>query len=865
MEIRNMFSRIFGKQKEPSQNLTQMRMLNGYSNEYTPFNGVAYDNATVRSCVDTIARHASKLNPRHIVKKEGKVMRVLDDRLNYLLSVRPNPLMTSAEFIEKLVNQYFTTNNMFVYVQRDLAADVVALWPLDFTQVSLYEDSRNVIYVKFTFGIGMQTTVPYDDIIHIRRHFNRDEMFGDPEAKMLQEDLTLFSWHSVVDTDLAQYEIRMGSSWDAGTVIAKTKALSALYQVTANGTYTFWIAAMNAAGVYSASPARLSQMINIVPNAVTNLRVTQSSQDHSKAVISFTKSAGEDIAYYAIRYGNAWAAGTEIIETKENKTEWQVPASGTYNIMVQVVTVAGQVSAIANASITITIEPLDVTGFRAQQSGSNKTLVLLSWNPITDPDIAYYVIKQGTTWETGTVIAPRVSGVTYEVVIDDEQVYSWMVKAVTIAGNESQYPAVVSEIFGLEPSPVTTIQLRQNPNDRSQLNIQWAEVLDGDLVGYQVKIGSDWNSAEELPLTNELYATYTLEASDTYHVMIKTKNSAGYYSDEASANITCKVEPTNATNFVAYQNGEEVELYWTKSVDTDVVGYEIREGSSFRNGSLVATSITNNYLVTKVDIERLYQYHIVAINRAGFISDDPKTTRVLVENLPIKNVILTFDEIARQSGTHSNTEFGESQINFQTVGGRFSDYPTTRWTDLGGAEVLKLKKNASTGLYPASGVYTLQRIDVGSIITADISVYFVSTVMYTGGVSAILQFRTSLDAVNWIDWMEFRPVQRRFRYIEFKVLLATDNTAKTPEVNHLAISIDVPDTDIAITYAIASGGTTVPYGHTFYTIPNVTASAIGDMLHAVVVSKTKTNCVIKVKNQSNADTSGTVDLKIKGY
>ena len=113
--------------------------------------------------------------------------------------------------------------------------------------------------------------------------------------------------------------------------------------------------------------------------------------------------------------------------------------------------------------------------------------------------------------------------------------------------------------------------------------------------------------------------------------------------------------------------------------------------------------------------------------------------------------------------------------------------------------------------------------------------------------------------------MEFRPVQRRFRYIEFKVLLATDNTAKTPEVNHLAISIDVPDTDIAITYAIASGGTTVPYGHTFYTIPNVTASAIGDMLHAVVVSKTKTNCVIKVKNQSNADTSGTVDLKIKGY
>lgn len=191
MEIRNMFSRIFGNKKEPQRNLTQLRMLNGYSNEYTPFNGAAYDDATVRSCVDTIARHASKLNPRHVVKKDGRTLRVLDDRLNYLLSVRPNPLMTSAEFIEKIVIQYFTTNNLFVYVQRDMTADIVALWPLDFSQVSLYEDTRNVIYAKFTFGIGYQATVPYDEIVHVRRHFNRDEMFGDPEAKILLEDLTL--------------------------------------------------------------------------------------------------------------------------------------------------------------------------------------------------------------------------------------------------------------------------------------------------------------------------------------------------------------------------------------------------------------------------------------------------------------------------------------------------------------------------------------------------------------------------------------------------------------------------------------------------------------------------------------------------
>ena len=193
MEFRNMFSRIFGKEKKHPQNLQLMRMLNGYTNEYAPFSGSAYDNATVRSCVDTIARHASKLNPRHIVRKDGKVVKALDDQLNYLLSVRPNPLMTSAEFIEKIVNQYLTTNNLFVYIQRDGGADPVALWPLDFANLTLYEDSRHVLYAKFTFGAGYQTTVPYDNLVHVRRHYNRDEMFGDPEARVLAEDLTLLT------------------------------------------------------------------------------------------------------------------------------------------------------------------------------------------------------------------------------------------------------------------------------------------------------------------------------------------------------------------------------------------------------------------------------------------------------------------------------------------------------------------------------------------------------------------------------------------------------------------------------------------------------------------------------------------------
>ena len=686
-------------------------------------------------------------------------------------------------------------------------------------------------------------------------------------AVQMATDRTIleFKWNAITDSDLSQYEIRIGSSWQVGTPIAKTKTTRTTYQVTESGTYYFWIAAINNANNYSQTPAGIVKTINVVPDAVTNLDVVQSDKDHSKAVISFSRSPGQDIAHYTIKYGDTWDGGTTIVETKDNRFEWSVPASGTYNVMVKAVTVAGFESATANKSITITIEPLDVTNFHATQSTTNKTSVILTWDVVQQTDIAYYVIKQGTTWETGTIVAPRVSGTTYEVIISEEHLYSWMIKAVTIAGHESLYPATVSEIFGLEPTPVSQIQLRQNPKDRSQLNIQWTGVPDGDLVGYQVKIGDTWNSAEELPLTNELYAVYTLTETKSVHVMIRTLNSAGFYSDETSASLRCVVEPVNCTNFVAYQDGETVELYWKVSTDVDVTGYEIREGSFFSTGALVATGVTNNFFTVPVDMERLYQYHIVAINKAGFKSVSAQTARVLVENLPPKNVIQTFDEIARQSGTHNNTEFGQSLINFQTVGGRFSDYPTTRFSDLGGQNVLKLKLNASTNKYPASGTYTLQQIDIGSIITAQISAYFVSTVMYSGNVSAVLEFRTSLDNSNWIDWMEFKPIQRRFRYIEFRVRLGTEDDTKTPEVNHLTISIDVPDTDIAITYSIAASGTVVPYGHTFYTVPNVTANAIGETVHASVVSRTRTECTIKIFNTSNTAVSGTADIKIKGY
>ena len=49
MQFRSLFSKIFGNQKE-YKDVTALKLLNGYTNMYTPFSGNAYDDATVRDC-----------------------------------------------------------------------------------------------------------------------------------------------------------------------------------------------------------------------------------------------------------------------------------------------------------------------------------------------------------------------------------------------------------------------------------------------------------------------------------------------------------------------------------------------------------------------------------------------------------------------------------------------------------------------------------------------------------------------------------------------------------------------------------------------------------------------------------------------
>ena len=187
MEFRNLLSTIFGDTKQPI-NLENAQLINSFNSLITNYNSEIYNDLTVRSCVDTIARHVSKLKPVHIIKDEdGRHLQ--STTINSLLNSRPNIYMSTADFLYKVTSQLLYYGNAFIFLQKDTQNNIIGFYPIDFATCELKE-VNNALYLKFNFYTGKTIAVPYTDIIHIRRNFSSHDFLGQDAYQPLQETLS---------------------------------------------------------------------------------------------------------------------------------------------------------------------------------------------------------------------------------------------------------------------------------------------------------------------------------------------------------------------------------------------------------------------------------------------------------------------------------------------------------------------------------------------------------------------------------------------------------------------------------------------------------------------------------------------------
>lgn len=195
MNLRSMFKGIFGVEdysgNYDNTPYTVFRQLNNIDNVFAPWDNNCYNDATVRTCIDTIAKNAAKLKPKHIRRQNGKILET-NSSIDNLIGTRPNEYMSTYDFLYKVVSQLTLFNNAFIYIKSDPAGKIVGLYPLNFADVRLLEHN-NVVYCQFNFLTAGRITVPYTDLIHLRRHFNREDFYGEGNEKPLSFPLKILN------------------------------------------------------------------------------------------------------------------------------------------------------------------------------------------------------------------------------------------------------------------------------------------------------------------------------------------------------------------------------------------------------------------------------------------------------------------------------------------------------------------------------------------------------------------------------------------------------------------------------------------------------------------------------------------------
>ena len=178
MERRSLFSRIFGNEKDTKapETATSFKLLDNYKSVFTRYNGRFEDDIDIRACVDTIARNAAKMHPKHI-RRSAEKLEILNGNLYRILAKKPNELQNAFQFYYQVVSELELYNNAYIYVQRDQDFKVTGLYPLSYRTIKLYE-YEGKMYIQFKFGNSKERFVAYNNCIHLTRFTSDDGLFG---------------------------------------------------------------------------------------------------------------------------------------------------------------------------------------------------------------------------------------------------------------------------------------------------------------------------------------------------------------------------------------------------------------------------------------------------------------------------------------------------------------------------------------------------------------------------------------------------------------------------------------------------------------------------------------------------------------
>ena len=311
---------LFKRSREPTTNkavskpneASSIAMVTTWGEYYYAWNGQLYESDIVRSCIRPYAQAVGKLVTKHI-RDDPKNGLQVNPRVNIAMLLKyPNPNMTAQQFQEKMATQLLLNNNAFALVVRDANGIPCGLYPIPCTNAEAVYDKQGTLVLKFTYRNGTTNAFYYSDILHLRRDYADNDIFGTQPGGALAQ---LMECVGVIDqgvvkaiknSSIIRWLLKFTSSMRPEDIQKNTKEFVDSY-------LSYESESFGAAGVDSKVDAKQIEPKDYVPNAAVTDRITDriySFFNTNKKIVQSCYDENEWNAYYeaqiepfAVQYG----------------------------------------------------------------------------------------------------------------------------------------------------------------------------------------------------------------------------------------------------------------------------------------------------------------------------------------------------------------------------------------------------------------------------------------------------------------------------------------------------------------------------------------------------------------------------------
>lgn len=442
--------------------------------------------------------------------------------------------------------------------------------------------------------------------------------------------------------------------------------------------------------------------------------------------------------------------------------------------------------------------------------------ILLSWNVVTDPNLAGYEIRYGSSWATGTVVVTNLQATSYKIGNVPTGSPTYWIKPLNKYGTYSANAASTTIPVSGATAPVATAAL----SDRNVV-LSWQATL-GTFQTNHYAISYGTTSLGSVKAT-----TFSLIAQwsgpRTFYVQpVDAWGNAG-----AIGSVTVTITPPSAVTITNDVIDNYVKLFWTASSGSlPIASYEVRKGSTYATSTLIG-QVNSTFDVVFETIAGSYTYWVTGIDSAGNYGTPSSK---LVNVSPPPDFILLSNQNSTFTGTPTNLFLSGGSLvgpinTTETIAQHFTNNGFSSPQD---------QINAGFPYFvqptPLSATYT-ETIDYGAILgSSSIKVALAYTIISGGfSITPIISVKQNL-ADTWTDYAGTSSLYAsNFRYAKVSYSITQTSNTGLISISGLTIGLSVKttmDSGNAVGSSADSAGTSVNFNKQFVSVQSISITPI---------------------------------------